>query len=299
MIDEKQFNSLMETLGGLNEAPATNPDMSKEMEDAIKQMAGQISKGPVKTGTPKKISRILAEITFEDPYLAILFSRKNTDYWEDSSISTAGVTVTAGRIQFYYSPQFLAKLSNGEIIFLLKHELYHILRRHKTRGEQMGAVGDKHLAMNIAADSIINRDLLKDRSLTTSKAVPIKGGVFLHKSDISGDYQYVDVMAKKNYKGKPVTEPITQFLWDNYEEQSQEPEDGEKGEPGPPQSKKPFAPKVGDIVSTKNHGEFGRVTKVSGSKANLDIEYDVITEAEAKKALEANTSFLKNEIVFD
>ena len=54
-------------------------------------------------------------------------------------------------------------------------------------------------AMNIAADALINRDLIKDKSLTTSKPIPIKGGVFLHKSDISGDYNYVDEMAKKEY----------------------------------------------------------------------------------------------------
>lgn len=288
---QNEYKSFLDQLAkGLNEATAVAApkiDGSKEIADAVKKMADDINRGqggPVSTGTPKKISRILASITFEDPYLAIFFSRKNTDYWEDNSSSTAGVAVQAGRIQFYYNTQFLNSLSDGEMIFLLKHELFHILRRHQSRGQKIGAVGDKHTAMNIAADSIINRDLLHDRSLTTTRPIPIKGGIFLHKSDISGDYNYVDVMAKKEYKGKPITEPITNFLWDNYEQQEQEPKVGDdKG------NKRPYTPHVGSVIYNEKTDEYGVITKISGQ----DIDYDVITEEEAKSRLSKRSSLIR------
>lgn len=74
---------------------------------------------------------------------------------------------TDGR-KFYYNPEFVSKLSDGEMIFGFAHELGHIIFEHMTRR------GDKEPQVwNMAGDYIINNMLIREGVGTQITTVPI------------------------------------------------------------------------------------------------------------------------------
>jgi predicted metal-dependent peptidase len=75
---------------------------------------------------------------------------------EDSTIPTAAVDQ---RGQIYYNPKFFEKLSVDQIVFVLCHEIGHVIGQHASR---RGARHPKK--WNIAGDAWIN-DMLKDSGI--------------------------------------------------------------------------------------------------------------------------------------
>lgn len=100
-------------------------------------------------------------VTMHPFFAAILMKRKLI---EDRTIPTAAVDQ---RGQIYYNPDWFDKLSVDEIVFVLAHEIGHVIGQHASRR------GTRHAKKwNIAGDAWIN-DMLTAAGVGT----PIDGGV--------------------------------------------------------------------------------------------------------------------------
>ena len=112
--------------------------------------------------TVTTLDRAKVSIVTQHPFFAsILMKRKLV---EDSTISTAAVDQ---RGQIYYNPKFVEKLSVDQLVFLLCHEVGHVIGQHASRR------GARHAKKwNIAGDAWIN-DMLKDAGIGQF----IEGGV--------------------------------------------------------------------------------------------------------------------------
>lgn len=79
------------------------------------------------------------------------YERKN-----DPHIKTAGVNVTEKGMNHYYNPDFVSKLSQKAVNFLVLHETFHLLFNHCVRSRLYN-----HELTNIAQDMIINTILIQ------------------------------------------------------------------------------------------------------------------------------------------
>ena len=100
------------------------------------------------------LDRAKVSIVTQHPFFAsILMKRKLI---EDNTIPTAAVDQ---RGQIYYNKSFVEKLSVDELVFLLCHEVGHVIGQHALRR------GTRHAKKwNIAGDAWIN-DMLKDAGI--------------------------------------------------------------------------------------------------------------------------------------
>ena len=98
----------------------------------------------------KRIERGLRLLTVPLPYLAGLAAKVRVSL--DDRVPTMGV-FASGRL--VVNPAFAEKLKDGELIFVLAHELLHLALRTHDR-----ARGSQHLEFNYAHDYIIN-DILR------------------------------------------------------------------------------------------------------------------------------------------
>ena len=89
-------------------------------------------------------------------YLAGVLMIGERDVVDDPSIPTA---CTNGRDEFY-GREFLSKLNDAELRFLVLHEVYHKLFRHLTTWKHL-YMQDAHLA-NVACDYVINLKIVDD-----------------------------------------------------------------------------------------------------------------------------------------
>jgi hypothetical protein len=110
------------------------------------------------------LDKAKVSIVTQHPFFAsILMKRKLI---EDMTIPTAAVDQ---RGQIYYNPVWFDKLSVDEIVFVLAHEIGHVIGQHALRR------GTRHAKKwNIAGDAWIN-DMLKDAGVGS----PITGGVYM------------------------------------------------------------------------------------------------------------------------
>lgn len=112
--------------------------------------------------TVTKLDRAKVAIVTQHPFFAsILMKRKMI---ADRSIPTAGVDQ---RGQIYYNPDFVESLSVDQLVFLLCHEVGHVIGQHASRRGTRNAK-----RWNIAGDAWIN-DMLKDAGVGEF----IEGGV--------------------------------------------------------------------------------------------------------------------------
>ena len=96
------------------------------------------------------LDRAKVAIVTQHPFFASILMKRQLI--EDNTISTAGVDQ---RGQIYYNKEFVEKLSVDELVFLLCHEVGHVIGQHSSR---VGARDRKK--WNIAGDAWIN-DMLK------------------------------------------------------------------------------------------------------------------------------------------
>ena len=119
---------------------------------------------------PKKIQEaFLNKISLTSPYIYYIY-RYRTHYIKSNDLQTAGVLPSGGVIQFYYNEGFINGLSDEELVFLMEHELEHVVRSHSEVyqrlkvfagvTEEQGGDNTAHEVFNLAADSRINADLL-------------------------------------------------------------------------------------------------------------------------------------------
>lgn len=108
------------------------------------------------------MQRAMVSIVAQHPFFAsILMKRKLI---VDTTIPTAAVDQ---RGQIYYNPAFTDKLSVDQLVYLLAHEVGHVIGQHAARRGTRN-----HKKWNIAGDAWIN-DMLQDAKV----GEPIPGGV--------------------------------------------------------------------------------------------------------------------------
>jgi hypothetical protein len=230
---------------------------------------------------PKIIQELLFKISYVNPFISNLLSSSHTDWYEEPGIETAGVTVRFGKIHFFYNPEFIASLSEPELVFLLLHELYHIFKQHTIRGKMAGGDPEKAHLFNVAADAIINDEVEKDGGPGGRPIKVIDHAWFIKPRGTSGQYGSVEKEfqndPKDDYKGQELTEELYKWMLDrkkNYAPPPPKPGSG-KGNP--------YVPKVGDVVWNEKTQEYGKVSSIAGKK----ISVETMTEKEAEAALKA------------
>jgi hypothetical protein len=255
--------------------------------------------GAEETGLPPEIANIVTKLVYKEPFVARMLSRSYTRYFKDSSISTAGVRPWRGKIEFYYNPQFLAQLSEPEVVFLIAHELFHIIRSHNIRGSGAGATTNRlHYLMNVAQDSMINGEIQKRGKGPGGLPMKvIEGAWFLKKGDepSGGKYGIIEEEwqrdKKDDYKGSKVSEPIYKWMKERdleaqqknkkqQQQQSQQSQQGQQGQQGQQQGQPQWEAAVGEPVYNEKSNEYGIVTDVQGKKVTVTK----VTEQEALDA---------------
>ena len=108
------------------------------------------------------IQHMLIDLKYSLPYYGNFNLFVNFHEVKDASrINTCAVNVTSKGFNFYYNPQFLEKLSQKEVNFIVIHEDFHLLFNHPKR--TLGGNYDPRLS-NIAQDMIINHIIWEDIS---------------------------------------------------------------------------------------------------------------------------------------
>jgi Putative metallopeptidase domain len=227
---------------------------------------------------PKIIQELLFKISYVNPFISNLLGSTHTDWYEDTSIDTAGVTVKFGKIHFFYNPEFIESLSEPELVFLLMHEIYHIFKQHTIRGKMTGGDPEKHTLFNIAADAIINDEVEKDGGPGGRPLKVIPHAWFIKPHGAAGEYGSVEKEFQKDpkdlYNGKDLTEELYKWMLDR-KGNWQPP----KPSPGNPPPAPPWHPKVGEIIYNDKTGEYGKIATISGKKYTVET----MTEQEVEK----------------
>lgn len=110
-----------------------------------------------------RITKARVKLLLHHPFFGNLATRLKIVDASDR-IPTAAVD---GR-NLFYNDEFVSKLSDGELIFLIAHEVMHCVYEHMLRrGEREPQV------WNMAADYVINNGLIRDRIGDVIKVVPI------------------------------------------------------------------------------------------------------------------------------
>jgi predicted metal-dependent peptidase len=159
---------------------------------------------------------------FKQPFFGNLGTRLkliNADEWLETA-------ATDGKY-FYYNSKFINDLREGEVEFLISHEILHVAYSHMSRRESRNPQ-----LWNIAADYAINADLKKHNIGTFITTVPaLYEEKYVGKS---AEEIYDDLM--KNVKKISIEELLNKLLDEHMEEN----EEGEEqdGEPKPGEGSK-------------------------------------------------------------
>lgn len=81
------------------------------------------------------------------------------NFKQSEIISTCGVRVEIQGMQFVYNPKFVDTITQGEMNFIMIHEIFHLLWEHQARTRRLGY--DKQLS-NMVQDMIINHVIKTD-----------------------------------------------------------------------------------------------------------------------------------------
>lgn len=101
------------------------------------------------------------------------FFAQHLTFQESKRIKTAAVTVKWDGLYFYWNREFIDKLDNLEIRFLIIHEIFHLLWDHISRTKTR----DRKLS-NIAQDMIINEIIINEyQNITYPVAKFIECGI--------------------------------------------------------------------------------------------------------------------------
>lgn len=123
-------------------------------------------------------------------------------FHERKDIDTCGVNITSKGMQFYYSSEFLDRMTQKEVNFITLHEDFHLLWNHPKRtitGQY------DHKLSNIAQDMIINHIIWED--------IP-NNYVEIPKDD---NGKNMALFVPKEYPGKLIFEELYEWLRDEKE----------------------------------------------------------------------------------
>lgn len=133
-------------------------------------------------------------------------------FHERKDIDTCGVNVTAKGMQFYYSSEFLNRMTQKEVNFITLHEDFHLLWNHPKRtitGQY------DHKLSNIAQDMIINHIIWEDIP-TNYVEIP---------KDENG--RNMALFVPKEYTGKLIFEELYEWLRDEKEKHDKKKQDNQ------------------------------------------------------------------------
>lgn len=115
-----------------------------------------------------KIRKNKLQLSFNDPFLAMLAVITEFKEAEVGTMCTDGTIVK-------YDPNFVKEITNGECLFVICHELLHIILGHAYRGKEINA---NPKLWNIACDMVVNRTILARSGQGNSRntlGIPPKG----------------------------------------------------------------------------------------------------------------------------
>ena len=129
------------------------------------------------------------------------------NFHEQDSIGTCAVNVTSKGMNFYYSPKFLADMSQKEVNFITIHEDFHLLFDHPKRT----VTGQyDHKMSNIAQDMIINHVIWEDIPHAFVEIPKNKDG------------KNMALFVPKEYEGRLIFEELYEWLRDEKEKWEKE-----------------------------------------------------------------------------
>jgi hypothetical protein len=179
--------------------------------------------------------------------------------WQD----TMAVAPFSNGIKFYYNEKFLHSLDLNELVFLICHESGHIFRFTSDRIKRQHL---NHELMNIAADMVINHDILNIKKVGPWEAnMPKKTPGLLPPEE----YVKKVLKEKKNPDEKEEDYLKKGFLTSHLYRWLEENKGKQKPPPG---GKKPL--EVGDIVKINKENKHGKITKITKNKADQP-EYEI------------------------
>ena len=129
------------------------------------------------------------------------------NFHEQDTIGTCAINVTSKGMNFYYSPKFLADMSQKEVNFIDLHEIFHLLFSHPKR--TVSGQYD-HKMSNIVQDMIINHIIWED--------IP-HAFVEIPKSK---DGKNMALFVPKEYTGKLIFEELYEWMKDEKEKWQKE-----------------------------------------------------------------------------
>lgn len=146
------------------------------------------------------VQQMLIDIKVNLPYYGEF--NLNINFQENDSIGTCGVNVGTKGMNFFYSPKFLADLSQREVNFIVLHEDFHLLFNHPKRtitGQY------DHKMSNIVQDMIINHVIWEDISHSFVEIPKSKDG------------KNMALFVPKEYKGKLIFEELYEWMREEQE----------------------------------------------------------------------------------
>lgn len=181
--------------------PAAKPASKPQTITEIK-----LTKDPIPLDLHNKVQEKLtsARVTllFKHPFFGNLSTRLKL-MPADSWLHTAAVD---GRY-FYYNHQFIDMLGTDELLFLFGHEVLHLVYDHLGRREGREALvvdqeGKPHSLHNIAADYVVNLELVKSNIGKLITTVPALYDTKYDGWASEAVYDYLYDQAKKNTQNK-------------------------------------------------------------------------------------------------
>jgi predicted metal-dependent peptidase len=147
-----------------------------------------------------KVLRIKSSLSISTPFLATMLSYTTIEARRDMEIKTMAVMQKAGSIGLLFYPEFVLKLSDDELKFVLTHEIYHLILESFDRSE-----GKDHQCWNTATDCVIN-ELISSES-----------GHYGQNQDYGVMPDGIVTKGLINYKGDLISELIYEHLSKNAE----------------------------------------------------------------------------------
>jgi predicted metal-dependent peptidase len=123
-------------------------DAAAELENYVENVDEVLAR------TGFRLDKHVCRLLQDEPFFAYL--SRNCRKVPTVSIPTAGVTVTDGEIVMFYNPEFFSELTDGEVLFVLIHEFYHLTLKH-LGGRRRTPHRLWNVATDLASNSIISR----------------------------------------------------------------------------------------------------------------------------------------------
>lgn len=134
------------------------------------------------------------------PYANIL---ARCNIYEEQKVPTIGVRLVGKSIEILYNNKFIKSLSNKQLIFILIHEMYHVMLHHQTR--EINA--SSHIMANKVEDAIINDSIIEDHFTKPYYELPMD-----EMGNFSGvTTELLEQETGHDYKGMKMFEAM--YLW--------------------------------------------------------------------------------------